>query len=174
MHGAGRRAGPRRTTRRRWWTAIKNYVEDGGRATFMLDNVLRIGHSEPAADNDESSRGTGWLGRHRQQRPGARSQRPGTALRLRPGVPVMLHYESHPITQPLARVPTAFPLTRSLDIKSGDKTSVEQAGGNRRRQRGHHRDRTGRRRRSQEGQEGPADPDGRGHLLRPPSRAGSW
>ena len=39
---------------------------------------------------------------------------------------MILTYESHPITQPLTRVPTAFPLARSLDIKSGDKTTVSK------------------------------------------------
>src|ERR1035438_186440 len=41
-------------------------------------------------------------------------------------VPVLLSYESHPITAPLTRIPTAYPLARSLDIKSGDKTTVSK------------------------------------------------
>jgi ABC-type uncharacterized transport system involved in gliding motility auxiliary subunit len=43
-----------------------------------------------------------------------------------PEVAVVAQYESHPIVQPLTRVMTAFPLTRSLDVKSGDKTSVQK------------------------------------------------
>jgi hypothetical protein len=56
--------------------AIKKYVEGGGRAMIMLDNVIRLGRSEPAAD---------WLGRHRRPRPGAGWQRPRPDLRLRSG-----------------------------------------------------------------------------------------
>ena len=33
--------------------AFKTYVEGGGRALFMLDNALRIGRAEPAAENAE-------------------------------------------------------------------------------------------------------------------------
>jgi ABC-type uncharacterized transport system involved in gliding motility auxiliary subunit len=50
----------------------------------------------------------------------------GQILGLGPEVPMILQYESHPITQPLTRVPTAYPLTRSIDSKSADKTSVSK------------------------------------------------
>jgi ABC-type uncharacterized transport system involved in gliding motility auxiliary subunit len=50
----------------------------------------------------------------------------GEILGLSPDVPLVLTYEAHPITQPLTRQPTAFPLARSLDIKSGDKTTVSK------------------------------------------------
>src|SRR5262249_45358943 len=43
-----------------------------------------------------------------------------------PEIPIILQYESSPITRPLARVPTAFPLTRSLDVKSPAKGSAEK------------------------------------------------
>ncbi len=39
----------------------------------------------------------------------------GQIFSLGPEVPMILQYESHPIVQPLTRVPTAFPLSRSLD-----------------------------------------------------------
>ena len=41
-----------------------------------------------------------------------------------PEVPFIISYDSHPITQPLTRIPTAYPLARSLEVKSTDKTSV--------------------------------------------------
>jgi ABC-type uncharacterized transport system involved in gliding motility auxiliary subunit len=50
----------------------------------------------------------------------------GGIFGLGPEVPVILQYESHPITQPLTRLPTAFPIARSLDVKNGDKTAVEK------------------------------------------------
>jgi ABC-type uncharacterized transport system involved in gliding motility auxiliary subunit len=43
-----------------------------------------------------------------------------------PEIPIILTYESHAITRPLARVPTAFPVPRSLDVKSGGKATVEK------------------------------------------------
>ena len=50
----------------------------------------------------------------------------GQIFNLGPEVPFILRYEAHPITQPLTRVPTAFPLARSLEVKSTDKTSVSK------------------------------------------------
>jgi ABC-type uncharacterized transport system involved in gliding motility auxiliary subunit len=50
----------------------------------------------------------------------------GELFGLRPEIPLVMTYESHPITQPLTRVPTAYPLARSLDTKSGDKTTVSK------------------------------------------------
>jgi hypothetical protein len=43
-----------------------------------------------------------------------------------PEIPVILSYESHAITRPLTRVPTAFPVPRSIDVKSGGKATVEK------------------------------------------------
>jgi len=106
--------------------AIKSYVEDGGRAIFMFDNVLRIGRSEPAAPNDELAQVlAGW---------GVTVNKDlvldlgglGQIFNFGPEIPVILQYESHPITQPLTRVPTAFPLTRSIEIKSEGKASVSK------------------------------------------------
>jgi ABC-type uncharacterized transport system involved in gliding motility auxiliary subunit len=50
----------------------------------------------------------------------------GQIFNLGPEVPLVLRYESHPITQPLAQVPTVFPLARSLDTKATDKTSISK------------------------------------------------
>jgi ABC-type uncharacterized transport system involved in gliding motility auxiliary subunit len=106
--------------------AIKTYVEGGGRALIMLDQTLRIGRSEPAAENPELlSVLNGW---------GVTVDKDlvldlsgmGQLLGLGPEVPFILQYESHPITQPLTRVPTAYPIVRSLQIKNGDKTSVSK------------------------------------------------
>ena len=106
--------------------AIKNYVENGGRAIFMFDNVLRIGHSEPAASNDELTALLASWGVTVNKDLVLDLGGLGQIFGFGPEIPVALQYESHPITQPLARVPTAFPLTRSLDIKSEGKTSVSK------------------------------------------------
>ena len=62
LHGAGRR-----------WTqvrlspaeagAIKDYVEGGGSALFMLDTPVRIGAQE-GSENPEAGKDAGRLGRH--------------------------------------------------------------------------------------------------------------
>jgi ABC-type uncharacterized transport system involved in gliding motility auxiliary subunit len=106
--------------------ALKTYVEGGGRALFMLDNVLPIGRSEPAAENPELiAMLTGW---------GVTVNKDlvldlsgiGQLFGFGPEVVVVAQYETHPIVQPLARVMTAFPLVRSLEVKSADKASVQK------------------------------------------------
>jgi ABC-type uncharacterized transport system involved in gliding motility auxiliary subunit len=104
--------------------ALKSYVEDGGRAIFMFDNVLRIGHSEPAASNDELAALLATWGVTVNKDLVLDLGGLGQIFGFGPEIPVVLQYEAHPITQPLTRVPTAFPLTRSLDIKSQVKSSV--------------------------------------------------
>jgi len=107
-------------------TAIKNYVEDGGRAFFMFDNVLRIGRSEPAAANDELAKVLAGWGVTVNKDLVLDLSGLGQIFSFGPEVPVVLQYESHPITQPLTRIPTAFPLTRSLDVKSEGKATVSK------------------------------------------------
>ena len=43
-----------------------------------------------------------------------------------PEIPIIIQYDSHAITRPLTRVPTAFPIPRSLDAKSAGKATVEK------------------------------------------------
>jgi ABC-type uncharacterized transport system involved in gliding motility auxiliary subunit len=106
--------------------AFKTYVEGGGHALFMLDNVLKIGRGESAAENPELvALLTEW---------GVTPQKDlvldlsgiGNMFGAGPEIPIILQYEPSPITRPLARVPTAFPVPRSLEIKSGGKSTVEK------------------------------------------------
>lgn len=106
--------------------AVKSYVEDGGRAIFMFDNVLRIGHSEPAAANDELAKLLDSWGIIVNKDLVLDLGGLGQIFGFGPEIPVVLQYESHPITQPLTRIPTAFPLTRSLEIKTGGRASVSK------------------------------------------------
>ncbi len=106
--------------------AIKSYVEGGGRAMFMFDNVLRIGRSEPAAPNDELAALLASWGVTVNKDLVLDLGGLGQIFGFGPEIPVVVKYESHPITEPLAGDPTAFPLTRSLDTKSEDKTSVSK------------------------------------------------
>ncbi len=90
--------------------AIKKFVEDGGRALFLLDPPLKIGRSE-IADNDAL-----------------------TSVLQSWGITVDkdLILDLNPIGQlyglgpQVALVDSCFPLSRSIDVKSGSKTSVEK------------------------------------------------
>jgi ABC-type uncharacterized transport system involved in gliding motility auxiliary subunit len=107
-------------------TAIKNYVENGGRAVIMLDSTLRLGRSEPAAENPELAKVLEDWGVTVNKDLVLDLSGVGQLFGLGPEVPMIVKYESHPITQPLDRVPTAFPLPRSIDMKNGAKTTVSK------------------------------------------------
>jgi ABC-type uncharacterized transport system involved in gliding motility auxiliary subunit len=106
--------------------ALKAFEENGGRELIMLDSVMHIGRDEPAAENAALTQLLASWGVTVNKDLVLDLSGVGELLRLPPEVPMILSYESHPITQPLTRVPTAFPLVRSLDVKSGDKTTVSK------------------------------------------------
>jgi ABC-type uncharacterized transport system involved in gliding motility auxiliary subunit len=110
--------------------AIKTYVEKGGHALIMLDNTLQLGREQPSAENAALLKVLdGW---------GVTVNRDlvldlsgvGQLFGLGPEVPLVTNYESHTITQPLSKgVPSAFPLARSIEVKSaGSATAVKLFG----------------------------------------------
>ena len=50
----------------------------------------------------------------------------GQVFGVGPEVPLVANYESHPIVREMKEVATAYPLARTLDVKNGDKTTVEK------------------------------------------------
>jgi ABC-type uncharacterized transport system involved in gliding motility auxiliary subunit len=118
-------AGPTRNYEQPEVDAIKKYVEDGGRALIMLDPPLKIAHSE-IADNDAlTSVLQGW---------GVTMNKDlildlnpiGQIAGLGPQVALVTSYSSQPIVNAMKGTATGFPLSRSMEIKSSDKTSVEK------------------------------------------------
>lgn len=117
--------GPTRDYQQPEVTAIQKYVEDGGRALLMLDPPLKIGRSD-IADNDAlTSLLSSW---------GVTVDKDlildlnpiGQLAGLGPQVALVTSYESHPIVTGMKGTATGFPLSRSIDIKNGDKTTVEK------------------------------------------------
>ena len=105
--------------------AVKKYVEEGGRALLLLDPPLKMGRSE-IADNDALA---GLL-----QSWGVTLDKDlildlnpiGQLAGLGPQVALVTHYERHAIVNELKGSATGFPLVRSMDVKSTDKTTVEK------------------------------------------------
>jgi ABC-type uncharacterized transport system involved in gliding motility auxiliary subunit len=106
--------------------AIKDYEEGGGRELIMLDSVMHLGKEEPPAENAELVKVLDDWGVTVNKDLVLDLSGVGSILGLPPEVPMIMAYDSHPITQPLTRQPTAFPLARSLTTKSGGKTSVSK------------------------------------------------
>jgi len=106
--------------------AVRNFVENGGRAMIMLDNVIRIGNQEASAPQPDLENVLASWGATVNKDLVLDGSGIGQLFGFGPEIPVITQYESHQITQPLTRVMTAFELTRSLDIKSGGKATVDK------------------------------------------------
>jgi len=105
--------------------AIKKYVENGGRALFLLDPPLKMGKAE-IADNDVLA---GLL-----QSWGVTADKDlildlspiGQLMGVGPEVALVHNYETHVIVNEMKGTATGFPLTRSLELKGTDKTTLEK------------------------------------------------
>ena len=118
-------AGPRGDYQQPEVDALKKYVENGGRAMFLLDPPLKMGRMD-LPDNDALSAVLqGWgvtLDKDLILDPNPIGQLAGLGAE----VPLVGRYESHAIVNELNGSMSGFPYARSLDIKSGDKTSVDK------------------------------------------------
>jgi ABC-type uncharacterized transport system involved in gliding motility auxiliary subunit len=103
--------------------AIKKYVEGGGRALFMLDPPLKLGRKQVSDNQALTDLLQSWgvtVDKNLLLDENAASQVLGGG----PTAPVVRQYDSHPIVNDLANVSTVFPLSRSLETKNTDKTTI--------------------------------------------------
>jgi gliding motility-associatede transport system auxiliary component len=105
--------------------ALKKYVEDGGRAMFLLDPPLKMGR-ENIADNDALSGLLVSWGVTPNKDLILDMNPIGQLAGLGPQVALVTSYDSQPIVNDMKGSATGFPLSRSLDTKNADKTSVEK------------------------------------------------
>jgi ABC-type uncharacterized transport system involved in gliding motility auxiliary subunit len=118
-------AGPTRNYEQPEVDAIKKYVESGGRALVMLDAPLKAGRSE-IADNDALAAVLQSWGVTPNKDLILDLNPIGQIVGLGPQVALVTSYESQPIVTDMKGTATGFPLSRSLEIKSTDKTSVQK------------------------------------------------
>lgn len=104
--------------------ALKNYVEGGGRALFMLDPPLKFG--QQVDENEALTKVLADWGVTVQKDLVLDLSGVGQLFGLGPEFPLVTAYENHPIVRDLKDVATGFPIARSLEIKNGDKTMVEK------------------------------------------------
>jgi ABC-type uncharacterized transport system involved in gliding motility auxiliary subunit len=105
---------------------LRTFVEAGGRALFLLDTPLRLGDSDPPTENEDLLKLLADWGVTANKDLVLDLSGVGQIFRLGPEVPLVLRYESHPITQPLTRVPTAYPISRSMEALSVAKTTLSK------------------------------------------------
>jgi ABC-type uncharacterized transport system involved in gliding motility auxiliary subunit len=87
---------------------------------------MKIGRGEPTAENTELVAMLSEWGVTPNKDLVLDLSGIGNMFGAGPEIPIILQYEAHAITRPLTRVPTAFPVPRSLEIKSGGKSTVEK------------------------------------------------
>lgn len=105
--------------------AIKKYVEGGGRAFFLVDPPLKIGTSQ-IGDNDALAGLLGDWGVTLDKDLILDLNPIGQLTGLGPQVVLVTSYGSQPIVSDMKGSATGFPITRSMEIKNGAKTSVDK------------------------------------------------
>jgi ABC-type uncharacterized transport system involved in gliding motility auxiliary subunit len=118
-------AGPTRDYEQPEVEAIKKYVENGGRALFLLDPPLKMGHTG-IADNDGLTTLLQSWGVTMDKDLILDLNPIGQIAGLGPQVALVTSYGSQPIVDSMKGMATGFPLSRSLEIKSAEKTSVQK------------------------------------------------
>lgn len=106
-------------------TAIKNYVEGGGRAMLLLDPPLDFGREHVAENNGLADLLQSW-GVTLDKDLVLEENPMGQLFGFGPEIPLVNHYDSQPIVSELKDNFTGFPVTRSLTVKNGEKTTIDK------------------------------------------------
>ncbi len=117
-------AGPKNDYQQPQVDAIKKYVEQGGRAMFLLDPPLKIG--KPTADNDALMNVLQGWGVSVDKDLLLDENPVGQLMGVGPQVALVTNYDSHPIVNEMKGTATGFPLARSMSVKNTDKSTVQK------------------------------------------------
>ncbi|MSV34335.1 MAG: hypothetical protein EXQ47_01880 [Bryobacterales bacterium] len=118
-------AGPSRDYLQPVVDALKNAVESGGKAIFLLDPPLKFAKQT----FDENAALTkvleGW-GVTLDKDLVIDTSGVGQLYGLGPEIALVSSYGTHPIVNEMKRLSAGFPIARSLAVKNGEKTTVEK------------------------------------------------
>ncbi len=106
-------------------SAIQEYVQDGGRALFLMDPPLHMGVADIGDNSALASVLAGW-GVILEKDLVLDLNPIGQLAGLGPQVALVTSYGSQPIVDPLKGTATGFPLSRSLEIHDTANTMVQQ------------------------------------------------
>ena len=105
--------------------AIKQYVETGGKAMFLVNPPLRLAKDE-TAENAALVKVLDDWGFTLNKNLVLDTSGVGQLFGLSEAVPLVTTYETHAIVREMKEVATAFPLVRSLDVKAAGKITPEK------------------------------------------------
>lgn len=106
--------------------AIQKYVENGGRAMFMLDPPLQLGRADDVAPNDALTGMLAGWGVTLDKDLVLDLNPVGQLMGLGAQVALVTSYGSQPIVAGMKGSATGFPLARSLQIHDTGNTTVQQ------------------------------------------------
>jgi ABC-type uncharacterized transport system involved in gliding motility auxiliary subunit len=104
---------------------LKKFVEDGGKAIFLLDPPLMFAKQEIDANKPLTDVLASW-GVTADADLVLDTSGVGQVFGMGPEIPLVTNYAQHAIVRTMKDVPSGFPIARSLTIKNGDKTMVEK------------------------------------------------
>ena len=105
--------------------AIGTYIENGGRALFLLDTPLRIGREE-GAENPELVKLLADWGVTLNSDLALDTSGVGGIFNLGPEVAMVTNYESQPIVRDFKEVVTAIPLSRTMKTNNTAKVTLDK------------------------------------------------
>lgn len=106
-------------------SAVKKYVESGGRAMFLLDPPLDFQREHIAENSGLTDLLASWG--VTEDKDLVLEQNPmGQLFGFGEEIPLVSNYESHPIVSDLKNSFTGFPIARSLQVKNAGKATVEK------------------------------------------------
>ncbi len=123
-------AGPTRDYLQPEVDALKKFVEGGGKAVFLLDPPLKFARQN--VDDNAALAGVlaDW-GVTANKNLVLDTSGVGQVFGMGPEVPLVTRYGTHAIVRTMKDVATGFPLSRSLDVKTGGKAeSLAETGEN--------------------------------------------
>jgi len=104
--------------------AIKNFVEQGGRAMFLLDPPLKMGKA--TADNESLDKVLESWGVTPEKDVLLDPNPIGQLMGVSAEVALVSTYDSQPIVNEMKGTATGFPLSRSLTVGTADKTNLQK------------------------------------------------
>jgi len=118
-------AGPQADYTQNEVTAVKNYVEGGGRVLFLLDPPLDFGHEHIAQNTGLTDLLASW-GVTEDKDLVLEENPMGQLFGFGPEIPLVSSYESQPIVNDLKNSFTGFPVARSIEVKNAGKSTVDK------------------------------------------------
>lgn len=118
-------AGPKNDYTPNEVTALKNYVQGGGRAMVLLDPPLNFQREHIAENTGLADLLQSWG--VTEDKDLVLEENPMAQLfGFGPEIPLVSNYDSQPIVNDLKNSFTGFPIPRSLEVKNGDHTTVDK------------------------------------------------